>query len=201
MIRWDCLTRLDCVDDEILRAMKLANCTVIRYGIEYGNQKELDRMNKQLDKDRIREILKMTRKAGIQNYGFFIIGQPYSTRQDIMDTLEFARSLPLDYAQFAMIVPLPGTKIWYDCYKKDGIELVTDDWSRFCFHDLPAVQLPGISPEQLLHYYLMAYNRFYFRTGYILRRFSHSILSGQILRDIKAFVTLFFNTQLWKIKK
>ncbi|MEX2680160.1 MAG: radical SAM protein [Candidatus Sigynarchaeota archaeon] len=187
-IKWDCLTRLDCVDEEILRAMKRANCKVIRYGIEYGNQRELDRVQKQLNKAKISETLKMTRKVGIQSYGFFIIGQPHSTRRDILDTIQFSKSLPLDYAQFAMIVPLPGTKVWFDCQKKDGIELVSEDWKMFGFHNTPAIKIPGISPEMLVEYYRMAYKQFYFRISYIIRRFLHSLASGQILRDIMAFM-------------
>jgi len=193
-INWDCLTRLDCVDEELLTAMKKAGCKVIRYGIEYGSQKQLDSMNKQLEKDKLYDKLKLTQKAGIQTYGFFIIGQPYSTEQDLMDTIEFARSLPLDYAQFAMIVPLPGTKIWYDCLQKKGISLVTSDWSRFCFHNLPVVELPGIKPERILYFYRLAYKRFYFHFSFIVKRGLSSCFSGQILRDIKAFVAFLILT-------
>jgi radical SAM superfamily enzyme YgiQ (UPF0313 family) len=188
-IHWDCLTRLDCVDKELLTAMKGAGCKVIRYGIEYGSQKQLDRMNKEIHKEEIYSKLKLTQKVGIETYGFFILGQPHSTEQDLKDTIEFSRSLPLNYAQFTMVVALPGTKVWQSCLENDGISLVTRDWSRFCFHNLPAVELPGIKPERLVHFYRMAYRRFYFRFSYLAKRFLSSCFSGQIMRDMKAFAT------------
>ena len=119
-ISWACRSRIDSVDEELLRKMKKAGCSRIYYGIESGVQEILDRVNKGITLDQIRETVRLTKKIGIQALGFFLIGAPGETRETIKQTLKFARELKLDYVQFSKLLAKPWTSMWKEMVKETG---------------------------------------------------------------------------------
>jgi len=61
----------------------------------------------------------LTKEAGIQAIGYFMIGSPEETPETIQETIEFAKKLKLDYVQFSVTTPFPKTKLW-DYYVKNN---------------------------------------------------------------------------------
>ena len=120
-IDWNCLNgiRLDFIDEEIVSAMKDAGCYAVAVGIESGSQKILDDMNKKLKLEQIKQKINILSKYKMQIVGEFIIGYPTETKEDILKTIEFAKSLPIDRAAFANFMPLPGSYI-YNQLKEEG---------------------------------------------------------------------------------
>ncbi|MDP2767175.1 MAG: radical SAM protein, partial [Candidatus Methanoperedens sp.] len=99
-VLWSCETRVDLINEELLKAMKKAGCYMIAYGIESGNQMILNNLRKKITIEQIRSAIELTHKAGIQSVGYFMLGSPWETPETIRETIDFTKSLKLDFAQF-----------------------------------------------------------------------------------------------------
>jgi anaerobic magnesium-protoporphyrin IX monomethyl ester cyclase len=122
-LQWECLGRVDALDYPTALEMKASGCTRIFFGIESGNDRILELMNKKITTDEARQAVHAAHRAGLQVGAFFIIGYPGDTNDTVLETLHFANSLPLDYLGLSMPSPLPGT----DLYKRTR-ERITRDW-------------------------------------------------------------------------
>jgi radical SAM superfamily enzyme YgiQ (UPF0313 family) len=112
-LSWACPNgiRLDSLDEEMLIAMDKAGCYSVAVGIESGTQRVLDLMKKRSSiADIISKIKLVRRTTNWHITGFFILGYPGETEVEMKTTIRFARSLPLDKANFGILMPLPGTE-------------------------------------------------------------------------------------------
>lgn len=169
-IRWMCNSRVDTINEEMLKKMKKAGCVLIKFGIESGDENTLKIVNKQIDLKKAEISIKMTKRCGIDTAGFFILGHPYETEETLKKTIDFAKKLPLDLVQFSMMIPYPGTEVYEMAKKKEGIELLNKDWSSFRRYGKPIIRLPTVSETKLEEYHSLAYRKFYLRPRYILNR-------------------------------
>ena len=129
--------RIDKLDKELLVLMKKAGCVSMALGIESSNQRILDLIKKQLNKKVVRETCKLISEVGIETTGFFMIGFPTETKEEIKNTINFAASLPIDRAHFTKVTPLPGTELfdlWVEEYAKGGVI----DWKTFDYYQFDA---------------------------------------------------------------
>jgi anaerobic magnesium-protoporphyrin IX monomethyl ester cyclase len=110
--KWECLGRVDALDDEMAAIMKKAGCTRIFFGVESGNDRILSLMKKQITTDQARRAVEAAHRAGLQAGAFFILFYPGDTDETVLQTLRFAASLPLDYLGLTMPYPLPGTPLY-----------------------------------------------------------------------------------------
>jgi anaerobic magnesium-protoporphyrin IX monomethyl ester cyclase len=125
-LRWECLSRVDAVNKKTLDLMKSAGCTRVFYGIESGDNNILSLMKKRITIERAREAVNLTRKSGIKVGAFFIVGYPGETSDTILDTVNFASRLPLDYLSFTMPYAIPGTSL----YERVKDRLISDEWEE-----------------------------------------------------------------------
>ncbi|MEE9150955.1 MAG: radical SAM protein [Thermoplasmata archaeon] len=109
-IRWTCESRVDTVDEYMLKVMKDAGCWQISYGVESGSQRLLDLIHKGTTKEKAMETFALTKKPGIR--GFFMLGLPTETAEESMETIQFAKELDPLWAQFTITVPYPGTPMF-----------------------------------------------------------------------------------------
>lgn len=167
-IRWFCNSRADTISFEILKKMKKAGCWLMSFGIESGSQKILDNINKNLKLEHIEEAVNITRKAGIETIGHFIFGLPGETKKTAKKTIKFAKKLALDYAQFYIATPYPGTKFF--TYAKENNLIETYDYSKYEISNA-VVRTKELSPEQLMKIRKKAYMSFYLNPSFILKRF------------------------------
>lgn len=196
-ISWQCRSRADTIDEQMIKIMKKAGCRLIQFGIETGCQRLQKLINKNLDLLKVKNLIKMVSKTGIFTYGDFMIGLPTETDEETRATIEFAKHLQLDYAIFGMFGPMYGS-IFYE----EGInkKLFSDFWKEFVNN--PQIPISdGSWTRKDAHKYFelinFAYKEFYFRPGYMLHRFfrtdSFSQMLWQIKSGIRAFSKLFFN--------
>jgi len=115
--------RIETLDKELLLLMKKAGCYAIAFGIESGSERIQKDMRKNLNLKRVKEIITFTHKIGIRTQGFFIIGYPTETKEDILKTINFAKELPLDRASISLFQPLFGSEIYNDLVKQNKIPL------------------------------------------------------------------------------
>ncbi len=111
-ISWDCNTRVDLIDEELLKTMKSAGCNSIKAGIETGCDRLLKLINKKTTLTQARKAAKLIRKVGIHWTGYFMMGLPSETKQETYQTLKFMRELKPDFASLSVYEPFPGTRLF-----------------------------------------------------------------------------------------
>jgi anaerobic magnesium-protoporphyrin IX monomethyl ester cyclase len=93
--------------------MREAGCQMVYFGLESGNNKILKKiMNKNIKVQTARNAVGTAKNAGLKTGAFFIIGYPEEKNETILNTIDFAVSLPLDYASFTLPYPIPGTGLY-----------------------------------------------------------------------------------------
>ena len=162
-IAWNCDSRVDSISRTLLEEMKKANCRVIFYGIEFGNQRILDFCNKGTKVTQIHEAIELTKEVGIVPTGNFMIGYPTETVETIEDTISLIRSLKLDFGSVSVVTPFPGTQL-YDYCRENNL-LRTNNWEEYSyFHPQKAIiKLDGVSGEDLVNLYQKAYFELVFK--------------------------------------
>ena len=166
-LSWCCPNgvRLDTLDEELLLTMKGSGCYSLSLGIESGDDEVLAAIRKHLTTSRVREQVELIHCVGLKMTGFFIVGFPGETEEQIGRTAAFARSLPLDRAQFSTFLPLPGTDSFDEYVGKVGWDAVP--WRNFYTTD--PVQWPGGVPiDRLRRLQGRAFAAFYFRPRVLL---------------------------------
>jgi radical SAM superfamily enzyme YgiQ (UPF0313 family) len=109
---WWCEGRVDSVDYDILKMMKSVGCESIYFGIESANQHVLEYYKKHITAQQTIKAVNVSRKANLNVIGGFIVGAPVETKRDVMNTLDFARKLDIDVAQFSILGVHPGADLW-----------------------------------------------------------------------------------------
>lgn len=125
-IEWECLSRVDTVDKETLNKMKSAGCVRVFFGIESGNDRVLSLMRKHITTSQAKEAVGIAKQSGVQVGAFFIVGYPGENSKTILDTVNFASALPLDYLSFTMPYPIPGT----DLYNRIEDQIMSSEWAE-----------------------------------------------------------------------
>lgn len=172
-ISWSCPNgvRIDTLNRDLLKLMKMSGCFYLAFGIESGSKKMQNLMKKNLNLKTVEKIIKLTNEVGIKTQGFFIIGYPGETEKSIEQTIQFSKKLLLDRAAFLTFVPLPGSQI-YDELSKNGL-LKSINWKRY------KVSMPfyvgGIEGDEIKKYCKKAFLSFYLRPK----------ISLNLLRDMK----------------
>ncbi|MFH1416485.1 MAG: radical SAM protein [Elusimicrobiota bacterium] len=157
--------RIDTLDGDLLQLMKKAGFYVVHIGIESGSQKILNYMGKVLEIGFIEKRIKEIRSAGLDICGYFIMGYPGETADDIKDTIKLALKLPLTRAMFMNFLPIPGTQI-YDQLKQSG-SLKDDEYDRNTFYNANCTVGP-LTKRQLKLLQIKAFLLFYLRPGILL---------------------------------
>lgn len=129
-LTFSCITRLDVIDPEILAQLKGSGCNLILFGIESGSDEILKRIDKKMTRETIRKKTTMVHAAGIPWLGFFIMGYPGETREDILSTLAFMKEVNPSFAEINIFNPLPGTRVWNEL-EAQGVVHGDLDFSRY----------------------------------------------------------------------
>lgn len=158
--------RLNHLDLETLRMMKDSGAYSFNVGIESGSQRILDMMKKNLTLELIEEKVDLIVEAGLEPCGFFIIGFPGETIEDIKTTIKFAKRLKLKRAHFSNFLPLPGTEATRQLIENNEIEKPV--WEDLFYAKVPYAP-KGISKRKLKSLQRRAYLSFHFRPSILLR--------------------------------
>ncbi len=120
-IQWGFEGRVDSVAQHLFPAMAKAHCRTVMFGIESGSQKILDRFKKEQTLAEVETAVKNAKQAGIEIvHGFFAVGNPDETVEDMSATFDFASKLPLDTFGFNRLCVYRGTPLWQE-YVKRGL--------------------------------------------------------------------------------
>ncbi|PWH14890.1 MAG: hypothetical protein DDG58_12170 [Ardenticatenia bacterium] len=160
--------RADLASKELLARMKQAGLKRTAFGVESGDPEILRSINKRIDMDTIRQAFKNAKEVGLETIGFFIVGLPGETEETMERTIRFACELDPLIANFSMMTPYPGTKV-YEIVKEHGRMLVKD-WDEYVFFEGRArYEMGDLTAELVERKWREAYRRFYLRPHRIIR--------------------------------
>ncbi|MGA3207383.1 MAG: radical SAM protein [Syntrophales bacterium] len=186
-ITWSCLGRADHVTQEMLRLMRRAGCWHISYGIESGDQKILDAMQKGEDLARMEKAVRWSREAGIKTKGFFMVGFPGETIDSLKLTKSLALRLPLDDVSVMQLTPFPGTAVYRRASEHGVFE---KDWRKM--NALTTVFVPnGFTRDDMEKARSEILKAFYFRPKVLIRKFIDVVFNPRLLGHmLKGFIAL-----------
>ena len=151
------ILRVDKVPEALAKSLSDINCWLVKLGIESGNQRALNGINKKITLDQVVNACEMLKKYNIKTYGFFMMfniweegGELcYESEKESLTTLKFARSLLskklLDYFSWAFTTPIPGSQLYDICKKHDLILNTGKQIQKFNI----SVKLPGITEKAM----------------------------------------------------
>lgn len=143
-IQWGCEGRVDSVAQHLFPAMAKAHCRTLMFGIESGSQKVLDRLKKEQTLAEVETAVTNAKQAGIELvHGFFVVGTPDETVEDLRAAFDFAAKLRLDTFAFNRLCVYRGTPLWQE-YLRRGLVNDADDWYKyFKCSEIDPTCLPG----------------------------------------------------------
>ncbi|MBI2662855.1 radical SAM protein [Candidatus Woesearchaeota archaeon] len=183
-IIWNCYAHANTVDDYTLKKMKQAGCFCIWYGIEAGDDFLLKMINKGTTLESIKKAVKLTHDNDIEVRGLFMIGLPGETPELAQKTINFAKELNVDYAQFSITTPHVGTKLYDDAHLYGTLK---KDFSRYTQHEAVFVPFGYKNKEEVEEMCRKAYRDFYHRPSYLLKQ----VLKIRTIDDIKRYYNAF----------
>jgi anaerobic magnesium-protoporphyrin IX monomethyl ester cyclase len=188
-INWTCETRVNLVDKGLLRHMKQAGCYAVAYGIESASPEIIKTLHKDTTIEQVDEAVRSSREAGLQIIGYFMLGSPGETPDTIRKTIDFAKKLKVDFAQFSVTTPFPGTEL-YDIYMQNRKESIS--WDSFVYAGTdnpttPVFESDKLTREDLKTWLTRAYRDFYLRPAYLWQRLRRCTSWNEIKMNIKGF--------------
>ncbi|NLG48559.1 MAG: radical SAM protein, partial [Chloroflexi bacterium] len=166
-VRWTCNSRVDFVDEEMLRMMGRAGCWMISWGIESGDDAMLRRMHKGTTTALVEQALRWSHQAGIKNWGYFIIGLPGETEESIRKSIAYAKRLPLDLVLFHIAAPHPGTPFFFEVVENGWFRPGTR-WEQVDMDRSTVLDYPNLKAEDLERWARRAFREWAFRPGPML---------------------------------
>jgi len=186
---WDIRTRVDLIDAETIKAMKKTGCSRIHIGIESGDQAVLDRMKKDISLCEIERKVRLAKDAGLEVRGYFMLAYPGETRETMLKTIEFSKSLPLDWASFTVTIGLPHTDIYLEALRSGYF--TNDYWKEFTrmntLADTPYFRPEGMSLKEVAGLKRKAYIEFYMRRS-IIKNILTDLRAKKASRDVFSFM-------------
>ena len=190
-VTWSANSRAQ-ADLETLKIMKKAGCRLLCVGYESGDQKVLDALGKKLRIEEIHEFTRHAKKAGILIHGCFLVGNPGETKDSLRMTLDMAKKLNPDTAQFYPIMVYPGTRA-YHWAKSNGF-LLTEDFSQWLTPEglhHSVVSTPEVSREELVAWADNARREFYLRPAFVVAKIYQALrFPEEISRLSRGFLSL-----------
>lgn len=166
-IFWAFGSRVDTVSTELLQAFRRAGAIMFYMGIESASERVLRFLKKGITLEQIRSAISSARKARLETTGSFIIGTPCERREEAVESIKFAISSGIDYAQFTAMTPYPGTEV-YEIAKTNRL-LETEDWSKYTTIK-PVMRTLEMTTEEIRSLISMAYRKFYLRPSFLIRQ-------------------------------
>ncbi len=167
--------RLDTLDLETMKLMRKAGCYAVNVGVESGDEERLKKIRKKTTRDRIRVDIAMAKEAGMDIGGFFIIGFPGETLEEMNNTIDFAPTLELDRIGISYFQPYPGSEE-YRKLCESGEYIFDFDTSEHSLHTISYVPR-GVTEKQIEKMRFKGFMKFYFRVKIMIK----------LLREVKSF--------------
>lgn len=172
--------RLETIDDNLALLMKKAGCYMTGIGIETGSKEMMKRLRKRLDLDIVDEKVKILKKHKILASGFFIIGFPDETMEELKETIDFILKSPLERMQISVFAPYPGSEAFSKIFDSGNKEKYTKNIRKYLNEEYMPHFLQNLDIYTIQKYYNNVILRFYLKPTII-----KSLIKNITLRQIK----------------
>ena len=167
-IMWGCTSRVDTLDETLLKKMKDAGCITIFIGVESADQQQLDKMCKNTTVTKIENAFKIANQLKIRTIASVALGMPGDSKEIMNKTIKFVHKLKPNYAIYSLATPYPGTKFYKESFEKNLIKI--KDWSKYTLIT-PILETVDCSLKDMRKIQAKAFIKFYLRPQYILKQF------------------------------
>ncbi len=167
-IMWGCTSRVDTLDETLLKKMKEAGCITIFIGVESADQQQLDKMCKNTTVTKIENAFKIANQLKIRTIASVALGMPGDSKEIMNKTIKFVHKLKPNYAIYSLATPYPGTKFYKESFEKNLIKI--KDWSKYTLIT-PILETVDCSLKDMRKIQAKAFIKFYLRPQYILKQF------------------------------
>lgn len=174
-LKWDCGTRVDMVDRELLNIMHGAGCFAVWLGVESGSEAILGAMNKKIKIEQTKLAYKTAHQIGLMTIANVVLGFPGETEQTARETINLVKQLNPDDVGFYIATPYPGTPMYEQVIKNGWLRI--NDFDKFDTAG-PTFETPTLSMEKLVELRAKAYQDFYLRPRYVLKMMSRGGVYG-----------------------
>ena len=116
-------------DEELLRLAAGSGCLGMFIGLESISPENLQSIGKKVNLVNIKQAVKKIQRHGIGIEGAFIFGMEHDDENVFERTLSFAEELRLEGAQFGVLTPLPGTKLYREL--ESAGRIFDRNWSHY----------------------------------------------------------------------
>src|SRR5262245_52891153 len=162
-LQFECETRIDRLDTELLDALHAAGLRAMSFGVESVSPEILKKVGRRPTPEvQQRLIIGHCRTLGIATAAFYVLGFPGDDWASIAATIDYATDLGSTAAQFKLLTPYPGTPLW----KQLAPRIYETDWQKFDGFT-PTFDHPSLSARELKFLLGAAYNRFYLRPSWL----------------------------------
>lgn len=156
-VTYNCIARLEHVDQELLALLKDSGCWQVNFGIESGDPDVVRKHRKFFGLDEVGRKLQMVKEAGMRVKGLFMIGLPGEDEAAIRRTIEYALSLPLEEINVTKFTPFPGAPVYKTIREQGEFD---ENWPlmncmNFVFvpHGMTKAQLEKLYDEFIRRFY------------------------------------------------
>jgi radical SAM superfamily enzyme YgiQ (UPF0313 family) len=163
-LTFECETRMDDLDEELIRAMHAAGLREISFGVESPNPFILKKVARRfIPHEHMSAMVRLCWKLGIKTTAFYVIGFLQESEEMIEDTIQFACDLDTTFANFKILTPYPGTPQ----FKQLQPLIFESDWEKFDGYTL-TFNHPHLTPRRARLMLGMAYSRFLARPSQLM---------------------------------
>jgi len=149
-MEWACNTRADCLDDELLDAMRESGCKKLMLGLESTHESTLKLLRKNITAEQVRRATEMCHRHGIVVNLAFMLGLPGETPQMMKESIDFVASINLGPRQeITPLSPYPGSEL-FERAAEFGMRLVVKDWGEYDHAIFPAVETRECPRQEMI---------------------------------------------------
>jgi radical SAM superfamily enzyme YgiQ (UPF0313 family) len=159
--------RADRLDKELVDLLAQAGTTNLAVAVETASPELQKTIGKNLDLPRVKDAVTWADNAGIVTNGYFMLGFPGETADQIRQTIAYAEATDLFFASFFIVTPYPGTPLWDQTMGREASSSL--DFRRYNYLS-GYFNLGELSSEELRKLQRLAYRRFYARKRWKILR-------------------------------
>ena len=171
-LEWSCETRLDLLDEKLLDLMFESGLRNINVGVESADPEVLkNAKRKPITIEHQEKIINYCKKKGIRVAAFYILGLESDTKKTILNTVNYAKKLNTNVAQFTISTPYPGNGF----YEQVKNKIYENDWENFDSYT-PVMKHSNLSREELIKLKEKAWSEYYFRPKWLWQYFKNNVI-------------------------
>ena len=178
---WSCWSRVDIIDEELVRLMKEAGCHTIMFGVETSRNDILAKEKKGCTKEQVLKTFRTCQRLKMRTMATFILGLPGETKTSCLETIEFSKRLGADFASFNVAVPRVRTDLRKKAIQKGWIgDIKTMDQSG----SFVVMGNDLLSPRDIERLKKKAIHKFFLRPSYLWKR----LVNVRTLHELKRLI-------------